>query len=35
MNTHGESIAKVDPEIAKVLDQELHRQQTTLEMIAS
>lgn len=35
MNTHGESIATVDPEIAKVLDQELHRQQTTLEMIAS
>ena len=35
MSTHGESIATVDPEIAKVLDQELHRQQTTLEMIAS
>ncbi len=35
MNTHGESIATVDPEIAKVLDQELDRQQTTLEMIAS
>lgn len=35
MNTHGESIAAVDPEIAKVLDQELHRQQSTLEMIAS
>ncbi|MDK8804453.1 serine hydroxymethyltransferase [Dermabacter hominis] len=35
MSTHSESIATVDPEIAKVLDQELHRQQTTLEMIAS
>ncbi|MFV8401810.1 serine hydroxymethyltransferase [Dermabacter hominis] len=35
MSTHSDSIATVDPEIAKVLDQELHRQQTTLEMIAS
>ena len=35
MSTHSESIATGDPEIAKVLDQELHRQQTTLEMIAS
>ena len=35
MSTHSESITTVDPEIAKVLDQELHRQQTTLEMIAS
>ena len=35
MSTHSESIATVDPESAKVLDQELHRQQTTLEMIAS
>ncbi len=29
------SIGEVDPEIAEVLDLELHRQQRTLEMIAS
>ena len=28
-------LAEVDPDIARVLDHELHRQQTTLEMIAS
>ncbi len=28
-------LAEVDPDIARVLDRELHRQQTTLEMIAS
>jgi glycine hydroxymethyltransferase len=28
-------LAEVDPEIAQVLERELHRQQTTLEMIAS
>src|SRR5215210_3814779 len=28
-------LAEVDPEIAQVLDRELHRQQSTLEMIAS
>ena len=35
-NTHlSQSIAELDPEIAKVLDQELGRQQDYLEMIAS
>ncbi|WP_026460544.1 serine hydroxymethyltransferase [Schaalia suimastitidis] len=29
------TLAQLDPEIAAVLDQELHRQRTTLEMIAS
>ncbi len=28
-------LSEVDPEIATVLDRELHRQQRTLEMIAS
>ena len=28
-------LSEVDPEIAQVLDRELHRQQTFLEMIAS
>jgi glycine hydroxymethyltransferase len=32
---HSASLAEIDPEIAKVLDDELARQQGTLEMIAS
>ncbi|MGI9084844.1 MAG: serine hydroxymethyltransferase [Aeromicrobium sp.] len=32
---HNQHLAEFDPEIARLLDAELHRQQTTLEMIAS
>ena len=35
MNLSDQSIADLDPDIARVLDDELARQQTTLEMIAS
>ena len=35
MNVLDQSIAELDPDIAKVLDRELERQQRTLEMIAS
>ena len=31
----NQPLAEVDPEIAEVLEQELNRQRTTLEMIAS
>ncbi len=34
-NSFSETLAVVDPEIQAVLDQELHRQRSTLEMIAS
>ncbi len=33
--SHDTPLAEYDPEIARLLDAELHRQQTTLEMIAS
>jgi glycine hydroxymethyltransferase len=33
--SHAASLAEVDPQIAEVLQRELHRQQSTLEMIAS
>ena len=32
---HNQSLGEFDPEIARLLDAELHRQQSTLEMIAS
>jgi glycine hydroxymethyltransferase len=32
---HNQRLAEFDPEIARLLDAELHRQQSTLEMIAS
>ena len=32
---HNQHLAEFDPEIARLLDAELNRQQTTLEMIAS
>ncbi len=32
---HEQSLAEFDPEVARAIDAELHRQQTTLEMIAS
>lgn len=35
MSLLDESISSIDPEVAQVLDQELGRQQSTLEMIAS
>ena len=35
MNTFSQSLAEVDPEIQEVLDKELRRQRSTLEMIAS
>jgi len=35
MNLLDQSLAQVDPDIAAALDAELHRQQSTLEMIAS
>lgn len=35
MSLLNDSLSSIDPEIAKVLDQELGRQQSTLEMIAS
>ena len=33
--SHDQHLAEFDPEIARLLDAELHRQQSTLEMIAS
>ncbi|CAN5156539.1 serine hydroxymethyltransferase [soil metagenome] len=33
--THNQSLAEFDPEVARFIDAELNRQQTTLEMIAS
>ena len=33
--THSQSLAEFDPEVAAAIDAELHRQQSTLEMIAS
>ena len=35
MTNHDTPLAEFDPEIARLLDAELHRQQSTLEMIAS
>ena len=35
MTKHDTPLAEFDPEIARLLDAELHRQQSTLEMIAS
>ena len=35
MSSHDTPLAEYDPEIARLLDAELHRQQSTLEMIAS
>jgi glycine hydroxymethyltransferase len=35
MTSHDQHLAEFDPEIARLLDAELHRQQSTLEMIAS
>ncbi|SDH81775.1 serine hydroxymethyltransferase [Actinokineospora alba] len=35
MSTFGQSLAEVDPDVAAAVDAELHRQQSTLEMIAS
>ncbi|GLZ39509.1 serine hydroxymethyltransferase [Actinokineospora sp. NBRC 105648] len=35
MSTFGQSLAEVDPEVAAAVAAELHRQQSTLEMIAS
>ena len=35
VNVLDQSIAQLDPDIARVLDRELARQQRTLEMIAS
>ena len=35
MSVNDQSIAEIDPDIAQVLDRELARQQSTLEMIAS
>ncbi|HVK21729.1 MAG TPA: serine hydroxymethyltransferase [Actinokineospora sp.] len=35
MSTFGQSLAEVDPEVAAAVNAELHRQQSTLEMIAS
>ncbi|MEH3069289.1 MAG: serine hydroxymethyltransferase, partial [Aeromicrobium erythreum] len=32
---HNQSLASFDPDVARLLDAELARQQTTLEMIAS
>ena len=33
--THSQSLAEFDPEVAAAIDAELHRQQSTLEMIVS
>ncbi|MBK5217619.1 MAG: serine hydroxymethyltransferase, partial [Propionibacteriales bacterium] len=33
--THNQSLPEFDPEVAALIDAELNRQQTTLEMIAS
>ena len=33
--SHNQHLSEFDPDIAALLDAELHRQQTTLEMIAS
>ncbi|CRK58316.1 Serine hydroxymethyltransferase [Alloactinosynnema sp. L-07] len=35
MSTFGQSLAEVDPDVAAAVNAELHRQQSTLEMIAS
>src|SRR5688572_12056228 len=35
MTSHDQGLAEFDPEIARLLDAELRRQQSTLEMIAS
>jgi len=35
VSTFGQSLAEVDPEVAAAVNAELHRQQSTLEMIAS
>ncbi|MDX6233784.1 MAG: glycine hydroxymethyltransferase, partial [Nocardioidaceae bacterium] len=33
--SHNQHLSEFDPDIAALLDAELHRQQSTLEMIAS